>query len=214
MSYSQFKTLQSVKQAFGISLKEGDRFLPDFSPLKPSEFLTAYLHESLPIVASSGSEKARSEGIIYPILLEVRRILERQISLFSGEDFTVDESSGLAGICDFILSRSPEVLEIEAPVVVIVEAKRTELKSGLGQCIAEMIAAQRFNQEHFSQMTTTPQPNIAIYGSVTYGSVTNGTQWQWLRLIETTVDIDLQIYPLPPIDRILGDLVGMLQDAG
>jgi hypothetical protein len=206
MGYSQFKTLNSVKQTFGISIQEGDRFLPNFSPLEPSEFLSAYLHESLPIVASSGSEKARSEGIIYPILFEVRRILARQISLFSGEEFTVDEDLGLTGICDFILTRSPEVLEIESPVVVIVEAKRTDLKSGLGQCIAEMIAAQRFNQNHH----THPNPNPQI--SAIYGSVTNGIQWQWMRLMETTVDIDLNIYPLPPIDRILGDLVGMVRD--
>jgi hypothetical protein len=202
MGYSQFKTLQSVKQAFELKVEEGDRFLPDSSSIEPSEFLKLYLRESLPIVASSGSEKARSEGIIYPLLLEVRRILNRKVSLFSGEEFTVDESVGLNGICDFILTQSPEVLEIEAPVVVIVEAKRTDLKSGLGQCIAEMIAAQRFNQ---SQDQSLP----AIYGSVT-----NGIQWQWLRLMETTVNIDLNIYPLPPIDRILGDLVTMINTLG
>jgi len=202
MGYSQFKTLQSVKQAFELKVEEGDRFLPDSSSIEPSEFLKLYLRESLPIVASSGSEKARSEGIIYPLLLEVRRILNRKVSLFSGEEFTVDESVGLNGICDFILTQSPEVLEIEAPAVVIVEAKRTDLKSGLGQCIAEMIAAQRFNQ---SQDQSLP----AIYGSVT-----NGIQWQWLRLMETTVNIDLNIYPLPPIDRILGDLVTMINTLG
>jgi hypothetical protein len=202
MGYSQFKTLQSVKKAFELKVEEGDRFLPGSSSIEPSEFLKLYLQESLPIVASSGSEKARSEGIIYPLLLEVRRILNRKVSLFSGEEFTVDESVGLNGICDFILTQSPEVLEIEAPAVVIVEAKRTDLKSGLGQCIAEMIAAQRFNQ---SQDQSLP----AIYGSVT-----NGIQWQWLRLMETTVNIDLNIYPLPPIDRILGDLVAMINTLG
>jgi hypothetical protein len=36
------------------------------------------------------------------------------------------------------LSRSPEVLEIEAPAIVIVEAKKADLRTGFGQCIAEM----------------------------------------------------------------------------
>ena len=60
------------------------------------------MEESLPI-AASGSEKMRSEGIIYPVLLEVRRILNKKVNLFSGEEFTVDESVGLNGVCDFLI---------------------------------------------------------------------------------------------------------------
>ncbi len=145
------------------------------------------------------SEKARSEGIIYPILLEVRRILNRQISLFSGEDFTVDEAVGLNGICDFLLSRSPEVLEIEAPAIVIVEAKKADLRTGFGQCIAQMVAAQQFNAAK-----NCPIPTI-------YGSVSNGTQWRFLKLEGNTVTIDLTDYPLPPVEQILGMLVWMVQ---
>lgn len=81
------------------------------------------------IISATASEKACSEGIIYPVLLEVRRILKKQISLFSGEDFSVDDSVGLNGLVDFLLSRSPLVLEIQAPVAVIVEAKKADLKN-------------------------------------------------------------------------------------
>lgn len=197
MDYSQFKTIRSVKQAFDLTVVEGDRFLPDLSPVEPSAVLHDYLTETLPIVATSGSEKARSEGIIYPMLLEVRRQLNHEISLFSGEDFTVDESVGLNGICDFLLTRSPDVLEIDAPVVVLIEAKKTDLKSGFGQCIAEMIAAQRFNQP--SSLASDP----------IYGSVSNGTQWQFLRLQASTVTIDLTVYPLPPIETVLASLIWM-----
>lgn len=198
MSYSQFKTIHSVKTTFDLTVAEGDRFLPDVTTIEPSSILTGYLQESLPIVATSGSKKARSEGIIYPVLLDVRRQLERQISLFSGEEFNVDESVGLSGICDFLITRSTTVLEIEAPAVVVVEAKKTEIKTGLGQCIAEMVAIQRFNQAQETPLSTI------------YGSVSNGVQWQFLCLHEATVTIDLNIYPLPPIDRILGDLIWMV----
>src|SRR5919202_2229716 len=146
MPYSQFTTISKAKEALNLTTVEGYRFLPPLNPIAPSDVLTGTLKESLPIVATSGSEKARSEGIIYPVLLEVRRILDHKVSLFSGEDFTIDEAVGLNGVFDFLLARSSEVLEIEAPAVVIVEAKKTDLKSGLGQCIAEMVAAQRFNQ--------------------------------------------------------------------
>ena len=91
-------------------------------------------------------------------------ILQRQISLFSGEEFNVDESLGLNGRCDFLISRSPEQLAIEAPTIVIVEAKQADLKTGIGQCVAEMVAAQKFNQEKQQSL-----PNL-------YGSITNGLQ--------------------------------------
>jgi len=198
MPYSQFTTIGKAKEAFGLKALEGGRFLPPTEPIVPSAPLTAYLEESLPLV-SLASEKARSEGIIYPILLEVRRILNRQISLFSGEDFTVDETVGLNGICDFLLSRSPEVLEIEAPAIVIVEAKKADLRTGFGQCIAEMVAGQRFNAAKNCLIPTI------------YGSVSSGTQWRFLKLEGNTVTIDLTDYPLPPIEQILGMLVWMVQ---
>jgi hypothetical protein len=47
------------------------------------------------------TEKARSELIIAPLLVELRRLLNREISLFSGIDFTVDENQNLNGFCDF-----------------------------------------------------------------------------------------------------------------
>jgi hypothetical protein len=199
MPYSQFTNISKVKEAFGLKTQEGGRFIPDTEPIQVSATLTAYLEESLPL-ASLASEKARSEGIIYPVLLEVRRILNRQISLFSGEDFTVDEAIGLNGMCDFLLSRSPEVLEIEAPCIVIVEAKKADLRTGFGQCIAQMVAAQRFNAAK-----TRPV-------SVIYGSITSGTQWRFLKLEDNTVTIDLMDYPLPPVEQIVGILVWMVQN--
>ena len=201
MPYSQFTSIGKVKEAFGLKTQEGGRFIPAIEKIEPSATLKAYLEESIPI-SSSASEKARSEGIIYPVLLEVRKILTRQVSLFSGEDFTVDESVGLNGMCDFLLSRSPEVLEIEAPVIVFVEAKKADLRTGFGQCIAEMVAAQRFNAAK----------NHPV--AVIYGSITSGTQWRFLKLEGDTVTIDLSDYPLPPVEDILGMLVWMMENGG
>jgi hypothetical protein len=147
MPYSQFTTIGKVKTTFGLTVIEGDRFFPEIPPLIPSSVLLGSLAESLPIVSTSGSEKARSEGIIYPVLLEMRRLLERRTSLFSG---------------DFLITRSTEVLEIESPVVVLIEAKKTDLKTGIGQCLAEMVAAQRFNEAANNQIST-------IYGCVSNG---------------------------------------------
>ncbi|NES00941.1 MAG: hypothetical protein F6J86_45470, partial [Symploca sp. SIO1B1] len=174
MPYSQF-TIEKVKQDFHLTTVEGVRFFPDsLEPIVPSPRLQGIL-DDLPWAIAVDTEKARSEVIINPVVLEVRRILERQISVFSGEEFNVDSSVGLNGVCDFLISRSPEQLTVEAPTIVIVEAKKSDLKSGLGQCIAEMVAAQRFNQAK-------EQPLTAVYGCVS-----SGTQWRFLKLEGQTV---------------------------
>jgi hypothetical protein len=136
-----------------------------------------------------------------PVLIEVRRYLQYQISVFSGSEFNVDAEKGLEGRCDFILSRSPEQYDISSPVITIVEAKNESIKSGLGQCIATMIAAQLFNQKQG-----------AIPGAI-YGAVTTGTNWKFLKLCDRTVFIDSSDYFIKEIDKILGILIVSLDSA-
>ncbi|UBF26260.1 hypothetical protein K9N68_32935 [Kovacikia minuta CCNUW1] len=198
MAYSDF-TLRKVSQDFHLTLMQG-AFLPKTQPITPSPYLTQFLETSLPLAIALGTEKARSGMLICPILIEVRELLNQQVSLFSGTDFTVDPSLGLSGICDFVISRSPEQILIEAPVAVIVEAKKDDLNAGLGQCIAEMVAAQKFNQ----------QQNNSI--GVIYGSVTTGSLWRFIKLENQMVTIDLTEYSVPPIDKILGILTGLVSD--
>jgi hypothetical protein len=198
MAYSDF-TLKIVKEKFGLTLVEGGRFLPAIPPaVLTSLYLSDVLEESLPLAIAMGSEKARSELLISPVLFELRRILNRQMSFFSGEDFNVDSAQGLNGVCDFLLSRSPEQLILEAPVVVIVEAKKDNIKGGFGQCIAEMIAAQQFN-------ASANQPLDTIYGTVTTGNI-----WTFLKLEQKTVTIDLTDHMLMPVENLLGILGWML----
>ena len=199
MLYSEF-TLRKAKRDFDLTTVEAGRFLPPTEPIDPSVYLTESLIEGLPLATATGSEKARSELIISPILVEVRKILQRQVSLFSGEDFTVEPELGLSGVCDFLISRSPEQILIEAPAVVIVEAKKADLKVGLGQCTAEMVAAQKFNEIN----------NIPI--ATIYGSVSSGTVWRFLKLESKTLTIDLNDYPVPPVEPLLGMLVWMVRD--
>jgi hypothetical protein len=199
MAYSDF-SLRKVKEQFELTLVEGVCFLPEITPLMPSTpYLQDVLQESLPLAISMGSEKARSELLISPVLFELRRLLDRKISFFSGEEFTVDQAAGLNGTCDFLLSRSPEQLLMEAPIMVIVEAKKDNIKGGWGQCIAEMIAAQRFNEGRAQSIDT-------IYGTVTTGNI-----WTFLKLERKQVTIDLNDYFLLPVERLLGILAWMMK---
>ena len=129
--------------------------------------------------------------MIAPILAEARRLLNKRVSLFSGNDFTVDPERGLQGFCDYIISGSPEQLFISAPVITIFEAKKEDIIGGLGQCAAAMVAAQCFNQNHGSEVDRI------------YGAVTTGTNWKFLILQETTLYIDPTEYYIKEVDKIL-----------
>ena len=102
MVYRNF-TLSKVKEDFQLSIIEGVKFLPAIlSEIIPSPILKGVL-EDLPWAIAVDTEKARSEVIINPVLLEVRRIFEQRISVFSGEEFNVDASLGLNGVCGFLI---------------------------------------------------------------------------------------------------------------
>ena len=196
MPYSSF-TVSQIKEEFGIVILEGKRFLPIDLPTRPVSLRLLGILEDLPWAIAVGTEKARSEAIINPILLEVRRMLNQEVSVFSGEEFNVDVGLGLNGVCDFMVSQSSEQLVLEAPVVVLVEAKKADLKLGLGQCMAEMIAAQRFNQ-HKGRSP-----------GVVFGVITSGTQWRFMKLEGHHITLDLQDYSLQPIDELVAMLIWM-----
>jgi hypothetical protein len=196
MSYSQFETLEQSIDAFSLTIVEASFFPDDLQPIVPSDMLVTFLHRSIPIV-SAASEKARSEGIIYPILLEVRELLHDQVTLFSGREFSFDSTIGLSGIVDFLLCRSTSVLVPQAPAIMLVEAKKADIASGYGQCVAEMVAAQRFNRVK------------QVEGDV-YGCISNGLLWRFLRLTDDVVTIDLTDYSLQPVGALLAQLVWMV----
>jgi hypothetical protein len=165
MAYSDF-TLQKLKKDFGLQVDEQRDLFATVEPVAGSDLLNDTLQETVQLAIAINTEKARSEMIITPVLLEVRRQAKGQVSLFSGTEFNVDETKGLVGYCDYILSRSKEQLTINAPVILITEAKNENIKAGLGQCIAGMVAAQQFNQRE-------GQAIDAIYGAAKSGNSSN-----------------------------------------
>lgn len=164
----------------------------------PSELLTLNLKENLSLATAINTEKARSELIIMPLLTEVKRYLKGRISLFSGVEFNVDPEHGLNGTCDFILTRSPEQFFITEPVITIIEAKQENIPSGLGQCIATMIAAQQFNEQEGNPI------------DILYGAVTTGTDWKFLKLRDKVAYIDTRDYFINEVPKILGILISTL----
>lgn len=198
MAYSDF-TLIKFKKDFNINIDEKTDLFFNIEPVQISDKLTSTLEETTELALAINTEKARSEMIITPILLEVRRNANYQISLFSGTDFNVDAEKGLNGYCDFVISRSKEQLTINAPVIIIVEAKNENIKGGLGQCMAAMLAAQIFNEREGNNIKT-------IYGAVTTGDI-----WKFLKLEGTNLFVDLNNYYIKELNKILGILVQGIQ---
>lgn len=197
MAYSNF-TLGTVRAEFQLEEVDTPELFSHSEPMAPSELLTAVLARNIPLATAIGTEKAKSEMIVADVLVELREQLEHRISLFSGIDFNVDDESGLTGVCDFIISLSPVQFGLEAPIIVLVEAKNDNLEVGLGQCVAEMVAAQRFNAEKKNEI------------SRIYGATTTGVLWRFLKLEGQKLHIDMSVYQIERCDKVLGILASMV----
>ena len=198
MAYSNF-TLEIVRRTFQLEADEAADISSGIEPIALSEYLTTTLARKVPLALAIGTEKASSELIVADILVELREKFEHRISFFSGIDFSVDAESGLTGVCDFLVSLSPTQFHLEAPIIVLVEAKKDNPVLGFGQCVAEMLAAQRFNAERGNDL-----PWI-------YGAATTGTMWQFLKLEAQKLYIDRAVYSIGQCDKILGILSSMVE---
>ena len=198
MAYSNF-TLETVRNTFQLETDEAADISSKIEPVVLSAHLTTALEKKVPLALAIGTEKASSELIVTDILVELREKFEKRISFFSGIDFSVDVEKGLTGVCDFLVSLSPVQFYLEAPIIILVEAKRENPVSGFGQCIAEMVAAQHFN---------TQKGNVI---PVIYGASTTGTVWQFLKLEGQQLHVDRIPYSIERCDKILGILSSMVE---
>ena len=190
MMYGDF-SLSQVKKEFGLTERSVQLFPKAFA-VEPSDWLKETLSYSLKLALSSSSEKARSEFIIAPILIELERRNQEKLSIYSGENLDVDVEKGLKGECDFILSKGAMSLTMQTPIISLVEAKKSDIKRGLGQCIAQMLGAQRFNQIEGNEIP------------IIYGCVTTGEDWQFLSLENSGIVIDTQRYYINELEKVLG----------
>jgi len=197
MSYKDF-TIKKTQDVFQIEIVEMPGIFAGIDEKATSRHLADILEENIPLATAINTEKARSELIISPILVELRKIFNRQISLFSGIELTVDKEKELNGFCDFIISLSPEQLFLKAPILTIVEAKNENIMGGLGQCIAEMIASKIFNE------------NEGNVGNNIYGIITSGSIWKFLKLVNNEAHVDLDDYGIKEIGKIMGILSAMV----
>ncbi|WP_446009586.1 hypothetical protein [Candidatus Electrothrix sp.] len=198
MPYSEF-TIKQVKEEFDLAIIENRSLFGSVEEALLDDSVRKKLDEYVPLALAVNTEKARSEFIIAYLLLELRAYLDSQVSLFSGIDFDVDKEKRLNGFCDFIISLSTEQFFLTSPIIAVVEAKNENIIGGIGQCLAEMIAARIFNEREGNTVKS-------IYGVVTTGSV-----WKFLKLTGNEAVVDRKEYHIEQAGKIMGILAAMVR---
>ena len=193
MPYGQF-TMDTVKSKLGLLIERTVNLFGDEPEADLHPAIVASLDFFAPLGMSLYTEKGRSELLIAPLFFGVRQVYPDRVSVFSGIDFNIDDELGLKGRCDFILSRSPEQYQLTDPACVLVEAKNENIAAGLPPCLAEMVAAQKFNRE------------AGCPEQVVFGVVSSGVQWRFLKLEGCRAWIDSVEYPIQNPRKIFGIL--------
>lgn len=203
MTFSDFTSVQQIEAKFALHVRSMPNIFAGAKDIELPKYFLESLDKSKRLAVAINTEKARSEFIIAPVLFQAWEMQKENSSLFSGIELKVSPEEGLSGRCDFVISASPDMMFLTAPILTIVEAKNDNIQDGFAQCIAEMIAAARFNEAR-------RQPFLNIYGCVT-----TGTEWRFLRLQQQNnlVEIDVDEYQITHVSKILGILVHILQTA-
>lgn len=187
MGYSNFKKISQVTKKFGLKA----RLTPLFDAVthKPA---SDWLLKSLEIAykAPATTEKAKSERLVSPILMEIVQSFEKNVTLFSGEEININSNDDLAGPCDFFFGLYPLSPYIETPIISIAEAKDEDLEWGVAQCAAQMYAAFLLNQQEEKDLP------------ILYGCATDGVEWQFLKFENSIFYIEPR--PLTHLPQILG----------
>ena len=188
MSYKDLK-LEDLRLKFGITNQIGKLF-SNITPIEPNEILKSILetNKKLPM----RTEKAKSEFIVAPILVDLKRTNDDFFTLYSGEILNADSQSGLIGECDFLITKNTNTFEISSPIFSVVEAKKNDTELGIHQCAAQMVGIKAFNEKNSNPV------------NIIYGCVTTADDWRFLKLENNCITVDDETYYFKELNKILG----------
>jgi hypothetical protein len=187
MAFSSYKTISEVLKEFQVTYTESN-FIGE-----ATFQIYDYFRDDLELVMREGvvynSEFAICENLIYPVLKEVWKLYTSKFTLWSHQSLNYDEK--LSGFPEYILARRSSLGKIvfDKPYFILVEAKQDNFEAGWAQCLAEMIAAQRLNEE---------------FKIVIFGIVSNGERWQFGKLESELFSINTIYYSIQELDKLFG----------
>ena len=168
MAFTDFKTIPEVQERFSIKHVEDDFVRGEQTEGFPSVQFQQELEFSRQYLDVFASEAARCEAVIFPVLREIYKAYAEEYALWIKKPLAYDET--LNGIPDYFVSTRSELgkLLVGTPLILLVEAKKNDFEQGWGQCLAELVAAQKINDA----------PDTPVYGIVS-----DGTWWQFGKLV-------------------------------
>jgi hypothetical protein len=187
MAFSNYKSISAVVKKFQIKYFLENFMLEVDFPVKES------FREELDLLFTDGvvdnSEDAICENLIYPILKEVWKSYRSKLTLWSHQALVYDED--LSGIPDYtVTQRNPlATIVFDKPYFLTVEAKQDKFEEGWGQCLAEMIAVQRLNDNFENDI---------------FGIVCNGKIWQFGKLKLDVFTRNKNLYVIQDLDKLFG----------
>jgi hypothetical protein len=185
MAFSSYKDIGSVLKKFQITYTEAN-FMGEI------EFnISDYFREDLQTVMQDGvpnaSEFSICENLIYPVLKEVWKCYRNSFVLWGHKSLIYDEN--LSGFPEYILAKRSPLGKVvfDQPYFLLVEAKQDKFEEGWAQCLAEMVAAQRLNDE--LQVTV-------------FGIVSNGQDWEFGKLEKMSFTKNKNRYLIQDLDKL------------
>jgi hypothetical protein len=184
MPFSSYKSMSTAIKEFQLTYTE-----TNFVIGTPFD-LSDYFREDLQTVMREGvvdnSEFAICENLIYPVLKEVWKPYSKKFTLWSHQSLVCDDN--LTGFPEYILAKRSPLGKIvfDQPYFLLVEAKQDKFDEGWGQCLAEMVTAQRLNQ------TSIP----------VFGIVSNGSSWQFGKLTDQSFTKHIPPYSIYELDAL------------
>lgn len=189
MAFTDF-TLDRASKTFGLAVQRFP-FFTDVMACQSSSWLLETLQRGQPMAFIS--DKSRAENMIAPILLEVYAFVATQISVYVGQPLDFESSRGLDGHCDYVFVQSVPVSMLQVPIVCLVsQAKRQDIEYGYGEIVAQLVAAQAFNEREEASVP------------VLYGCISTGETWQFLRLKGKNIELDFNRYYISNLPELLG----------
>ncbi|RKZ47609.1 MAG: hypothetical protein DRR16_20055 [Candidatus Parabeggiatoa sp. nov. 3] len=189
MSFSEFKSISEVQKAYKIKYEDG-LFISEKEVALSQGFIEdfEFNKENIDIFSS---EASRSELIISPLLREMYKNHSEKYSFWIQKSIVFD--AVLSGTPDYIFSKKSSLGKtvLETPIVIVVEAKKNDFEQGWGQCLAELVASQKINE------------NVE---KPVYGIVTDGNLWQFGRLKIDIFTKNEKNYTIDNSSRIYGAL--------
>jgi hypothetical protein len=194
MAFTDFKSADQVQRAYQIRSNEQD-FITITSRALPDYFVREFEfnRENFDVF---GSEASRCEAVIYPILREACKGFIQEYSLWSHTSIAVDDV--LTGTPNYVVAKRSQLGKnvLDFPLVLVAEAKQNDFVRGWGQCLAELVAAQRLNGN----------PELALYGIVTDGEV-----WQFGKLLGSVFIKNRSRLTIDNLEEVYGTVFGLIE---